>query len=149
MKKHFFWLVLLLVLPLNLFAFDCPEIADVKEVFWEGYYQVSGESAPGQPPYLAKIAARIMAQNRLLEILKGLQIDQKTVITNGAVESSVIEAKLEGLVKNVVIQQESYDANTQTAHACVRLYLSDESDGIERVVYESVKNSVDPKDGEP
>jgi hypothetical protein len=90
-----------------------------------------------------------MAQNRLLEILKGLQIDQKTVITNGAVESSVIEAKLEGLVKNVVIHQETYDAETQTAYACVRLYLSDESDGIERVVYESVKNSVDPKDGEP
>ncbi|WP_462325227.1 hypothetical protein [Desulfoplanes sp.] len=129
--------------PVPSYASDCPEVSDVKEVFWSGYYQVSGQSAPGQPEYLAKIAARIMAQNRILEILKGLEIRQKTVITDGQVESSVIEAKLEGLVKNVVIHQETYDPGTKTATACVRLYLSDGSDGIERAVYESIKRSVD------
>src|SRR5512136_1459493 len=83
------------------------QMGDKGKINWsEGYIEAVGTGAPpdryiGKPNArpLAVRAAKIDAYRNLLEVTKGVRIDSITVVKDFTVESDVINAQVEGLVK--------------------------------------------------
>lgn len=81
----------------------------------EGYIEAVGIGAPpertmGRPNArpMALRAAKVDAYRNLLEITKGVRIDSATTVKDFTVESDVINAQVEGLVKGAQIVNQEY-----------------------------------------
>ena len=116
------------------------EISDPKNIFWNGYIQVVGESDPGQRPSMAKRLAQMDAYRRLLEILKEIRINSSTTISMGTVTEDVINAKLEGVVRQSSICGFEFNKTDKSGKLCMRLYLKGEEDRFIKDLYELVKS---------
>jgi len=77
--------------------------------------QAKGIGAPPEKHYgkpqarpLALRAAKLDAYRNLLETTKGVRIDSKTTVTNFMVDSDVIKAEVDGMVKGASVVKQEY-----------------------------------------
>ena len=92
------------------------QMGDKGKINWsEGYIEAVGIGAPperyiGKPNArpMALRAAKIDAYRNLLETTKGVRIDSTTVVKDFTVESDVINAQVEGLVKGAKVVNQDY-----------------------------------------
>jgi hypothetical protein len=92
------------------------QMGDKGKINWsEGYIEAVGIGAPperyiGKPQArpMALRAARVDAYRNLLETTKGVRIDSATVVKDFTVESDVINAQVEGLVKGAKLVNQDY-----------------------------------------
>jgi hypothetical protein len=107
------------------------QMGDKGKINWtEGYIEALGIGAPpdrymGRPNArpLALRAAKIDAYRNLLEITKGVRVDSTTVVKDFTVESDVINAQVEGLVKGAKVVNQEYMSDG-TVEVMVRMPLS-------------------------
>ncbi|RPI75664.1 MAG: hypothetical protein EHM45_14660 [Desulfobacteraceae bacterium] len=105
-------------------AQEVPEnITDPKGVFEKGYIQVTGLSEQGQTQVKALRVAQLAAQRALLETLQGLQLQGKTTIKKGMLESDEIRTSVEGYLKGAVKCGEVFHADKGYAEVCMRVPL--------------------------
>ena len=92
------------------------QMGDKGKINWsEGYIEAVGIGAPperyiGKPQArpMALRAAKVDAYRNLLETTKGVRIDSTTVVKDFTVESDVINAQVEGLVKGAKVVNQDY-----------------------------------------
>ena len=72
----------------------------------KGYGVSRKGDLPGSRMLTAREAAYTIALGNLLEYIKGVQIDSRTTVKNGALDKQEVQKATEGLVKNVVILKE-------------------------------------------
>jgi len=92
------------------------QMGDKGKINWtEGYVEAVGIGAPperyiGKPQArpMALRAAKVDAYRNLLEVTKGVRVDSTTVVKDFTVESDVINAQVEGLVKGAKVANQEY-----------------------------------------
>jgi len=92
------------------------QMGDKGKINWsEGYIEAVGIGAPperyiGKPQArpMALRAAQVDAYRNLLEVTKGVRIDSQTLVKDFTVESDVIKAQVEGLVKGAKVFNREY-----------------------------------------
>jgi hypothetical protein len=92
------------------------QMGDKGKVNWsEGYIEALGIGAPperyiGKPQArpMALRAGRLDAYRNLLEVTKGVRVDSTTVVKDFTVQSDVINAQVEGLVKGAKVVNQEY-----------------------------------------
>jgi hypothetical protein len=92
------------------------QMGDKGKINWtEGYIEAVGIGAPperyiGKPQArpMALRAAKVDAYRNLLEVTKGVRVDSTTVVKDFTVESDVINAQVEGLVRGAKIVNQDY-----------------------------------------
>ena len=92
------------------------QMGDKGKINWsEGYIEAVGIGAPperyiGKPQArpMALRAAKVDAYRNLLETTKGVRVDSTTVVKDFTVESDVINAAVEGLVKGAKVVNQDY-----------------------------------------
>ena len=107
------------------------QMGDKGKINWtEGYIEALGIGAPperyiGKPNArpMALRAGKIDAYRNLLEITKGVRVDSTTVVKDFTVESDVINAQVEGLVKGAKVVNQEYMSDG-TVEVTVRMPLS-------------------------
>jgi len=107
------------------------QMGDKGKINWsEGYIEALGIGAPperyiGKPNArpMALRAAKIDAYRNLLEVTKGVRIDSTTVVRDFTVESDVINAQVQGLVKGAKVVNQEYMSDG-TVEVTVRMPLS-------------------------
>ncbi|TIH18474.1 hypothetical protein D0S45_04455 [Marinifilum sp. JC120] len=134
MKRfHYYLLALLLITTLSAckkntasatpeFATSYIEISDKEEAFYKGYFQVVGRGN-GESKSMALLAARAVAQARLVEIVEGIEVERNTLVKEGKVQGDIIQTKAKGFVKFSSICGEQYNPATGNAEVCLRLHL--------------------------
>ncbi len=98
------------------------EISDKTDAFNNGYFQVIGRGE-GDTKEMALLAARSVAQARLVEIIYGLEVERDTLVKNGKIEEDVISLKSKGFIKFASVCGEQYNPNTHHAEVCLKLML--------------------------
>ncbi len=98
------------------------EISDKNEAFYKGYFQVVGRGN-GESRSMALLAARSVAQARLVEIVEGVELERNTLIKEGKVQGDIIQTKARGFVKFSSLCGEQYNPETGNAEVCLRLPL--------------------------
>jgi len=107
------------------------QMGDKGKINWsEGYIEALGIGAPpdryiGKPSArpMALRAGKIDAYRNLLEITKGVRVDSTTVVKDFTVESDVINAQVEGIVKGAKVVNQEYMSDG-TVEVTVRMSLS-------------------------
>jgi hypothetical protein len=97
-------------------AQDLTEQSGSGTINWsKGVVQAVGIGAPPERYYgkpqarpMALRAAKIDAMRNLLETTKGVQIDSNTVVRDFMVESDVISASVDGMVRNAQVVKQEY-----------------------------------------
>ena len=141
---HAFFSLCVLHAPMAL-AEEWQEISDARSIFFNGFIQVVGESAPGQIRPMAELAARSMAQARLLEILVGLTVERETVIRKGVVDCDAIQAAAKGVLKGASQCGMTYDRKERYAIVCLQLHLkSQKIDPFIQELFEHVSQQNTP-----
>jgi hypothetical protein len=92
------------------------QMGDKGKINWsEGYIEALGIGAPperyiGKPQArpMALRAARVDAYRNLLEVTKGVRVDSTTVVKDFTVQSDIINAQVEGLVKGAKVVNQEY-----------------------------------------
>jgi hypothetical protein len=98
--------------------------------YQDGYIESVGTGAPPEQYYgkpqarpMALRAAQVDAYRNLLEVVQGVQIDSKTTVKDFVVESDVINAAVNGMVKGAQIVKKEY-LSDGTVEVTVRMPLS-------------------------
>jgi len=86
-----------------------------KEAAINGYFEAEGYSAPGQNRFAAMISAKVDAQRRLLEIIKGAKLTSETTILNGVLKSDVMITRINGIIRGARMIDREYDRSSGTA----------------------------------
>jgi len=92
------------------------QMGDKGKINWsEGYIEAVGIGAPperyiGKPQArpMALRAAKVDAYRNLLEVTQGVRVDSTTVVKDFTVESDVINAAVQGLVKGAKVVNQDY-----------------------------------------
>jgi len=125
MKKHSFIAIVsmvfavLLILPAFVTYAEEAELIEHQangSINWsKGVVQAKGIGAPPDKYYgkpqarpMALRAARIDAMRNLLEATKGVRIDSKTTVSNFIVDSDVISAEVQGMVRGAQVVKQEY-----------------------------------------
>jgi hypothetical protein len=103
-------LLILLLLVGSLFARN-----SFQEAAISGFYEAEGYSAPGQSRFAAMISAKVDAQRRLLELIKGAKITSETTIVNGVLQSDIMVSKIKGMIQGARMTDRKYDQKSGTA----------------------------------
>ena len=107
------------------------QMGDKGKINWsEGYIEAVGIGAPperymGKPNArpMALRAAKIDAYRNLLEVTKGVRVDSTTIVRDFTVESDIINAQVEGLVKGAMVANQEYMSDG-TVEVTLRMPLS-------------------------
>ena len=107
------------------------QMGDKGKINWsEGYIEAVGIGAPperyiGKPQArpMALRAAKVDAYRNLLETTKGVRVDSTTVVKDFTVESDVINAQVEGLVKGAKVVNQDY-LSDGTVEVTVRMPMA-------------------------
>jgi len=107
------------------------QMGDKGKINWsEGYIEAIGIGAPperyiGKPQArpMALRAAKVDAYRNLLEVTKGVRVDSATVVKDFTVESDVINAQVEGLVRGAVVVNQDY-LSDGTVEVTVRMPMA-------------------------
>jgi len=86
-----------------------------KEAAINGYFEAEGYSAPGQSRFAAMISAKVDAQRRLLEIIKGAKLTSETTILDGVLKSDVMVTRINGIIRGARMVAREYDRDSGTA----------------------------------
>ena len=115
---------LLLLLSLSLFARDVIDESGSCKINWsQGHIICEGESEAGQTRFAAKIAAKVIAQRNLLEVVQGVRIDSLTTVRDGLLSSDVIRSRVQGVIRGAQIVSNEYIKNDGYAVAKVKLTM--------------------------
>lgn len=114
-------------------------ITDPKSIFEKGYIQVTGSSEQGQTQAKALRVAQLVAQRALLETLQGLQLQGKTTIKKGMLESDEIRTSVEGYLQGAVQCGEVFHADKGYAEVCMRVPLRGQG-GIYKMFMPLIQN---------
>mgnify|MGYP006278135587 CR=1 FL=1 len=91
-----------------------------------------------QAKILAREAAITMAQRRLLEVIKGVNINSTQTVKNAQIQSDVIKKRLSGVIKGAMIVEEKQPAKgTYMVVLEVKFYGQD---GIMKAILPTVKS---------
>ncbi|WP_320172926.1 hypothetical protein [Maridesulfovibrio sp.] len=104
------------------FSTSYTEVSDKKEAFDKGYFQVVGRGN-GESKSMALLAARSVAQARLVEIVEGIEVERNTLVKEGKVQGDIIQTKAKGFIKFFPLCGEQYNPATGNAEVCLRLPL--------------------------
>ncbi|WP_320171867.1 hypothetical protein [Maridesulfovibrio sp.] len=124
-------LLLLIVLPAckkntvppeQEFKTSYTEISSKEQAFYKGYFQTVGRGH-GDSESMALLAARAVAQARMVEIVEGIEVKRNTLVKEGKVHGDIIETSAKGFVKFSSICGEQYNPETGNAEVCLRLPL--------------------------
>lgn len=116
--------ILILFLSQHLYSKDVIEKSGNCEINWtEGNVICQGESASNQNKYAASIAAKVIAQRNLLEVIKGIHIDSEVSIKDGLESSQVIRSRVEGFIKGAEIISNDFDDKTGSSIATVKIMM--------------------------
>ncbi len=107
------------------------QMGDKGKINWsEGYIEAVGIGAPperyiGKPQArpMALRAGRVDAYRNLLEVTKGVRVDSTTVVKDFTVQSDVINAQVEGLVKGAKVVNQEYMSDG-TVEVTVRMPIA-------------------------
>ena len=116
-----------------------------KESALKGYFEVEGYSAPNQTRFSAIIAAKVDAQRRLLEIIKGARITSETTIENGILKNDIMVNRVNGILKGARMIEKKYDRQSGTATMKLAIgfnsFLSEamEDDDFEEIFIEKTR----------
>jgi len=107
------------------------QMGDKGKINWsEGYIEAVGIGAPperyiGKPQArpMALRAAKVDAYRNLLETTKGVRVDSTTVVKDFTVESDVINAQVDGLVKGAKVVNQDY-LSDGTVEVTVRMPMA-------------------------
>src|SRR5271157_4182284 len=107
------------------------QMGDKGKINWsEGYIEAVGIGAPperyiGKPQArpMALRAAKVDAYRNLLEATKGVRVDSTTVVKDFTVESDVINAQVDGLVKGAKVVNQDY-LSDGTVEVTVRMPMA-------------------------
>lgn len=107
------------------------QMGDKGKINWsEGYIEALGIGAPperyiGKPQArpMALRAARVDAYRNLLEVTKGVRVDSTTVVKDFTVQSDVINAQVEGLIKGAKVVNQEYMSDG-TVEVTVRMPIA-------------------------
>ncbi|WP_415713537.1 hypothetical protein [Maridesulfovibrio sp.] len=98
------------------------EISDKTDAFNKGYFQVVGQGS-GNNKSMALLAARSVAQARLVEIINGVEVERQTLVDQGKISSDQLQINSSGLVRFASVSAERYNPADKTAEVCMRLSL--------------------------
>jgi len=94
----------------------------------EDYIEASGSAvppttavSPAQGKLLARRGAVLDLQRNLLEAIKGVRIDSRTLMENFMVQSDIVRSEVEGWVKGVEIIREKWDGEIYTVWGRIEL----------------------------
>ena len=114
----------LILCTLTLQARDVVDNTGLCQINWtHGYIVCDGESAEGQSSFAARLAAKVIAQRNLLEVVKGVQIDSEITIEDGMQTSDVISSRVQGVVRGGQIIANRYDSSKKSAVATIKLQM--------------------------
>ena len=117
-------IAMLLLCILTLQARDVVDNTGLCQINWtQGHIVCDGESAEGQSSFAAKLAAKVIAQRNLLEVVKGVQIDSEITIEDGMQTSDVISSRVQGVVRGGQIIANKYDSSKKSAVATIKLQM--------------------------
>ncbi|PRX35657.1 hypothetical protein BX659_101151 [Orenia metallireducens] len=89
-----------------------------------------------QAKIMAREAAITMAQRRLLETIKGVQIDSEQTVKNAQVQSDIINKRVSGMVKGAqIIEEKKVADNVYQVIVQVKFYGKD---GIMKAIFPSI-----------
>ncbi|MGE0738962.1 hypothetical protein [Sulfurimonas sp.] len=86
-----------------------------KESVLKGYYEAEGYSAPGQTRFAAMISAKVDAQRRLVELIKGAKITSQTTIAKGMLQNDIMVSKVNGIIQGAKMTAREFDNSSGTA----------------------------------
>ncbi|SDL60653.1 hypothetical protein SAMN05660337_3362 [Maridesulfovibrio ferrireducens] len=98
------------------------EISDKTEAFYKGFFQVVGRGS-GENKAMALLAARSVAQARLVEIINGVEVERQTLVEKGRIKSDQLRLKSSGVIRFASVCGERYNPAENTAEVCMRLAL--------------------------
>lgn len=94
----------------------------------EDYIEASGSAvppttavSPAQGKLLARRGAVLDLQRNLLEAIKGVRIDSRTLMENFMVQSDIVRSEVEGWIKGVEIIREKWDGEIYTVWGRIEL----------------------------
>lgn len=133
--------IFFLVLFLNVMSVEWCDAQNMTKVDWlQGYVSAIGrgfQKKTGSPMDTenAVIAAKIVAQSELLEIIKGVRIDSQTVVSDMMDETTETSAKVRGLLRNAELwgtPQIKEEGNYVVAAVEMRVCLFDNGTGCKK-----------------
>lgn len=92
-------------------------------IYQQGYILVVGESEAGQSRFKAKRAATVIAQQRMLETVKGLNLVGQTTVQDGMLVSNTIRTDVAGFLQGAQVVGEEYVSGEGYARVALRLNL--------------------------
>ena len=97
------------------------------------YVFAKGISAPNQSKYNACTAARVIAQARLLEKLKGVEIVENTIVENGMTKSQRIMTRIDGILRGAESCGPKYPKylDDGSCESCLRLRVRGKGSVVE------------------
>lgn len=117
-------ITILLLLTFSLFARDVIDETGSCKINWsQGYIVCQGESEAEQTRFAAKIAAKVIAQRNLLEVIQGVRIDSVTTVRDGLLSSDAIRSRVQGVIRGAQIISNEYVKNDGYAVATAKLKM--------------------------
>lgn len=120
--KYIIFYLFLVFSPLH--SREVVEVQGSCKINWsQGHITCEGESAEGQNKYGATIAAKVIAQRNLLEVVKGVRIDSMVTVKDGMFSSDIIKSRVEGVIRGGQIISNKYSRETKSALATIKLQM--------------------------
>lgn len=104
-------------------------LADLRESFSQGYFQVVGKSGKGQSRYRATRSAAVEAQKKLVGIIQRIRLGGLTPMGEAVTLKDV-----SGFLRGAVKCGESYDSEDGSAQVCMKLNLYGPEGLYERIL---------------
>lgn len=118
---------------------DYIEVSDKAEVFDKGYFQTIG-TGTGTNQSMALLAARSLAQARLVEIIHGVEVERLALVKEGKLDQDSLQVHSEGVVRFAYVHAQQYASESRTARVSLRLDLK--KGGLGDLVGELVNDDV-------
>jgi hypothetical protein len=116
------------------------DVTDSTNIFEKGYIQVTGLSEEGQTQVKALRVAQLVAQRALLETVQGLQLQGKTTVKKGMLESDEIRTTVEGYLRGAVKCGEIFHVDKGYAEVCMRIPLRGQG-GLYEMLMPLIRNN--------
>jgi len=109
MKKFVLFVAIMVLAASSALAQDqYQDVTSPVGIFENGYIQVTAESEVGQTRYKAIRAATVIAQAKLLETVKGVNLVGNTTVGEGLLVSDTIKQSVQGFLQGAVVVREDY-----------------------------------------